>query len=104
MKRTMLALAAVVILAAPAAEAQKKGGKASAAAQPTAAAPTAGGTVNGVQYKQKTVYDFDDDTVEGDLVRPDGELVDSRRAAKHSSLIKIRENFIPEMLKSVEAI
>jgi hypothetical protein len=24
--------------------------------------------------------------------------------AKHSSLIKIRENFIPEMLKSVEGI
>lgn len=57
-----------------------------------------------VQYKQKTVYDFDDDVVEGDLVRPDGEFVGSRRAAKHSSLIKIRENFIPEMLKSAEDI
>ena len=57
-----------------------------------------------VTYKQKTVYDFDDDVVEGDLVRPDGEFVDSRRAAKHSSLIKIRENFIPEMLKSAEDI
>lgn len=59
---------------------------------------------DGVQYKQKTVYDFDDDVVEGDLVRPDGEFVGSRRAAKHSSLIKIRENFIPEMLKSAEDI
>ena len=66
-----------------------------------AAAPAAGGDVT---YKSKTVYDFDDDTVEGDLVRPDGELVDSRGRVKHSSLIKIRENFIPEMLKSVEAI
>ena len=46
----------------------------------------------------------DDDTVEGDMVRPDGEMVDTRRGAKHSSLIKIRENFIPEMLKSVEGI
>ncbi|MGZ6142652.1 MAG: adventurous gliding motility protein CglF [Myxococcales bacterium] len=64
-------------------------------------APAAGGDVT---YKQKTVYDFDDDTVEGDLVRPDGEFVDSRKAAKHSSLIKIRENFIPEMLKSAEDI
>ncbi len=63
--------------------------------------PAAGGDVT---YKQKTVYDFDDDVVEGDLVRPDGEFVDSRRAAKHSSLIKIRENFIPEMLKSAEDI
>jgi hypothetical protein len=55
-----------------------------------------------VTYKQKTVYDFDDDLVEGDLVRPEGEFVDSRKAAKHSSLIHIRENFIPEMLKSAE--
>ena len=66
-----------------------------------AKAPAAGDSVT---YKQKTVYDFDDDVVEGDLVRPDGEFVDSRRAAKHSSLIKIRENFIPEMLKSAEDI
>ncbi len=66
-----------------------------------AGAPGPGGDVT---YKQKTVYDFDDDVVEGDLVRPDGEFVDSRRAAKHSSLIKIRENFIPEMLKSAEDI
>ena len=55
-----------------------------------------------VVYKQRTVYDFEDDVVEGDLVRPDGEFVDTRRAAKHSSLIKIRENFIPEMLKWAE--
>lgn len=73
--------------------------------QPAAgAAPAPGAAGTGVQYKQKTVYDFDDDTVEGDLVRPDGEFVDSRKNAKHSSLIKIRENFIPEMLKSVEGI
>jgi hypothetical protein len=65
-----------------------------------AQAPAAGDT----QYKSKTVYDFDDDTVEGDLVKPDGEFVDTRKGAKHSSLIKIRENFIPEMIKSAEDI
>jgi hypothetical protein len=63
-----------------------------------------GGGGDSVQYKSKTVYDFDDDTVEGDLVRPDGEFVDTRKGAKHSSLIKIRENFIPEMIKSAEDI
>ena len=57
-----------------------------------------------VQYKKKTVYDFDDDLVEGELQRPDGEFIDAQRKAKHSSLIKIRENFIPEMLKSAEDI
>ncbi|MDB4965707.1 MAG: hypothetical protein JWN44_1396 [Myxococcales bacterium] len=67
-----------------------------------AQAPAAGG--DNTQYKSKTVYDFDDDMVEGDLVRPDGEFVDTRKGAKHSSLIKIRENFIPEMIKSAEDI
>jgi hypothetical protein len=57
-----------------------------------------------VQFKKKTVYDFDDDLVEGELQRPEGEYIDTRRKAKHSSLIKIRENFIPEMLKSAEDI
>jgi len=74
-----------------------------AMAQKAGAKPAAGGG-DSVTYKQKTVYDFDDDVVEGDLVRPDGEFVDSRRSAKHSSLIKIRENFIPEMVKSAEDI
>jgi hypothetical protein len=55
-------------------------------------------------YKSTTKYDFDDDVVEGDLVRPDGEMVDTRKKAKHSSLIKIREEFINEMLKSAEDI
>ncbi len=50
------------------------------------------------------MYDFEDDTVEGDLQRPDGELVDSMRKVKHSSLIEIRKDFIPEMLKSLEDI
>ncbi len=57
-----------------------------------------------VKYKKKTVYDFDDDVVEGELQRPDGEFVDTRRKAKHSTLIKIRQDFIPEMLKSAEDI
>ena len=49
-----------------------------------------------------TTYDFEDDLVTGDLVRPDGELLNVRRRGRRSSLIQIREHFIPEMLKSVE--
>jgi len=58
----------------------------------------------GEQFKSKTVYDFEDDNVEGDLQRPDGELVNAINKAKHSSLIEIRKDFIPEMLKSLEDI
>ncbi|MBX3245696.1 MAG: hypothetical protein KF901_00795 [Myxococcales bacterium] len=49
-----------------------------------------------------TTYDFDDDLVAGDLVRPDGELLNVRRRGRRASLIRVREHFIPEMLKSVE--
>ena len=55
-------------------------------------------------YKKQTKYDFDDDVVEGDLVRPDDMFVESRDKARYGSLIHIRENFIPEMLKSAEDI
>ena len=68
-----------------------------------AAAPAGGGEEN-TTYKAKTVYDFEDDTVEGDLQRPDGELVSSQKKAEHSSLIEIRKDFIPEMLKSLEDV
>jgi hypothetical protein len=71
------------------------------AAAPPAAAPAGD---DNVQYKAKTVYDFEDDTVEGDLQRPDGELVSSQKKAEHSSLIEIRKDFIPEMLKSLEDV
>ncbi len=64
----------------------------------------AGGDDGNTQYKAKTVYDFEDDTVEGDLQRPDGELVSAQKKAEHSSLIEIRKDFIPEMLKTLEDI
>jgi hypothetical protein len=77
--------------------------KAPAAGSSNQAKPASDSEEN-VQYKAKTVYDFEDDMVEGDLQRPDGELIDSVRKAKHSSLIEIRKDFIPEMLKSLEDV
>lgn len=50
------------------------------------------------------VYDFSGDTIEGDLIRPEGSTVDARDFAKHSSLITIRKDFIPEIIKSAEDI
>jgi hypothetical protein len=97
MRKLTMALALLMTLGLGAAQAQE-----APAAGGAAPAAGGGGGPGGVQYKQKTTYDFDDDTVEGDLVRPDGEMIDSRHKAKHSSLIKIRENFIPEMLKTTE--
>ena len=46
-----------------------------------------------VEYEKKTVINFDDDTIQGDLTRPDGEYVEARKKVSHSNLIKIREDW-----------
>ena len=82
-------------------------GRALAQDEPAAAAPAGAAKAAGedsTSYKAKTVYDFEDDMVEGDLQRPDGELVNSLGKTQHSSLIEIRKDFIPEMLKSLEDV
>jgi hypothetical protein len=53
-------------------------------------------------FESQTNYDFDDDYVDGQVIRPDGELIDGRRSGKESSLISIRSTFINEMVQSVE--
>jgi len=64
------------------------------------AAPAKGGGGGG-DSKVK-VYDFSGDTIEGDLIKPEGSTVDARDFAHHGSLIKIRKDFIPEIIKSAE--
>jgi len=66
-------------------------------------APPAGGDSQTI-YKKKTVYDFEDDTITGDLTKPDGEYIDSRRKVKHQNLIKIREDFKEKVLSSVSKL
>lgn len=73
------------------------------------ALPTAGEAMGGtgggdVTYKKETVYDFEDDDIEGALVKPDEANISGEQHSKTSSLIRIRQDFIPEMLKSVEDI
>ena len=46
-----------------------------------------------------TVYDFDDDNVDGELLSPDGANISSRGGTKHASLITIRPHFIPELIR-----
>lgn len=57
-----------------------------------------------VQYQERTEYDFDGDDVTGSLIKPDGENITGQTHGKTSSLIKIRGDFIPEMLESVESL
>lgn len=55
----------------------------------------------GVSYQRKTVINFEDDTIEGDLKVPDGAYVEGRKKARHKSLIRIRTDFRREVLASV---
>ncbi|MCP4499578.1 MAG: adventurous gliding motility protein CglF [Deltaproteobacteria bacterium] len=54
-----------------------------------------------VQYKKKTVINFEDDTIEGSLKTPDGQYIEAKRAARHKSLIRIRSEFRREVLSSI---
>ncbi|HEX3477213.1 MAG TPA: hypothetical protein VHT91_19455 [Kofleriaceae bacterium] len=88
----VVALAAITVPAAVAG---------SAHAQPAPAKTSDKGNDKAAGSKVK-VYDFSGDTIEGDLIRPEGTTVDARDFAKHASLIRIRTNFIPEIIKSAE--
>ena len=58
-------------------------------------------TEGGVSYQRKTVINFEDDTIEGDLKVPDGAYVEGRKKVRHKSLIRIRTDFRREVLASV---
>ncbi len=65
-----------------------------------AVAQDKGGDGN-VRYSKTTQIDFEDDTIEGDLSKPDGEYVEARKTVKHSNLIRVREEFKDKVMKSV---
>jgi hypothetical protein len=80
MKKLALIVAALGLLTAPAlAQKGKDGGK-----------------------PKVKVYDFTGDTIEGDLIKPEGDAVDARDITQFSSLIRIRKEFIAEIVKAAE--
>jgi hypothetical protein len=55
-----------------------------------------------VVYRKKQVIDFSDVTIQGELTRPEGTYILNRKKAKFNLLIRVRETFLPEMLRSVD--
>jgi hypothetical protein len=53
-------------------------------------------------FRKKTVIDFTDVTVEGELTKPEGSYLLNRKKTDFQSLIKVRDNFNPELQKSVD--
>jgi len=68
------------------------------------AEPAAGDTGDADEAARKgdkggvTVYDFDDDNVDGEILRPEGANLASRGRVKHASLINIRPHFLRELI------
>ena len=53
-----------------------------------------------VVVRKKQVIDFTDVAVEGELSKPEGSYVLNKANARFKSLIKVRDNFQPELQKS----
>jgi hypothetical protein len=62
------------------------------------------GGESGIVYQKKTIVNFDEDTIDGDLTRPDAAYVESRKRVRHSNLIRIREDFREKILGSVNGL
>jgi len=85
-------LTCVLFMAAPALAQDDQGGDKAAASNP--------GEGN-VRYSKTTTIDFEDDTIEGDLTKPDGEYIEARKKVQHSNLIRVREDFEDKVMQSV---
>ena len=55
-----------------------------------------------VVVRKKTVVDFTEMNVDGELTRPEGSYVLNKKRTRFKSLIKVRDNFAPELQKSVD--
>lgn len=49
-------------------------------------------------------YDFTGDNIDGERIRPDGTTIFGLTAARHGSLIKLRGDFVREIMKSAERL
>lgn len=55
-------------------------------------------------YRKRTTIDFSDVAVEGQLSKPEGSYVLNRKQTSFRNLIRIRDNFLPELQKSVDSL
>src|SRR5579872_4265721 len=55
-----------------------------------------------VVVRKRTVIDFNDVTVEGELTKPEGSYLLNGNKTRFQSLIKLRDNFNPELQKSAD--
>lgn len=54
------------------------------------------------EYKKKTIIDFSDVTIQGELTKPEGSYLLNRKKTKFRTLLKTREDFLPELANSID--
>ncbi|HEU5055599.1 MAG TPA: hypothetical protein VFU21_03715 [Kofleriaceae bacterium] len=94
--KLIAALAVVLALALPAAA--QPAAKAARKPKPKAAA------TQPAAKKKPVFFDFTGDNIDGDRIRPDGTTIFGLRAARHGSLIRLRGDFIREIVKTGERL
>ncbi|MFH1810993.1 MAG: hypothetical protein ABIJ09_19790 [Pseudomonadota bacterium] len=57
-----------------------------------------------VSYKKRTVVDFSDVTIEGELTKPEGSYLVNRKKTRFRNLIEVRAHFRPELNRTVNAL
>lgn len=77
--------------------------QAARAEEPTPA-PTAPTTTDAVVYAHRTFLDFSAITLTGEVERPAGSYVTARKKPKFRTLIRVRGGFLPELLRSPDAL
>jgi hypothetical protein len=68
------------------------------------AASTSSAESTAAKAQKRTEFSFEEDTIEGDLSRPDGEYIEALKKVPHSNLIRIREDFWEKALQSVDEL
>ncbi len=57
-----------------------------------------------IKYKKKTTYDFEGANIDGIYNKPSGSYISNIKDVKARSILKIRENFDPEVSDSPRAL
>ena len=57
-----------------------------------------------IVYKKKTIINFSEQTVDGEIIKPKGALIQSRGRVKFNSLIQYRKDFLDNMKKRAKSL
>ncbi|MBP5435009.1 hypothetical protein J6Z39_04225 [bacterium] len=57
-----------------------------------------------IKYREKTVIDFEDVMLEGQIKKPSGSFLMDRSKTKFNSLINLKQDFNKELVKSVDLL